>query len=79
MMTERNWMKTFGDNLAYQLREADMTQNELAERTGLTQASISRYVNGTQLPGIRAIVNIANVFDCTTDELINFDDRISQY
>lgn len=79
MMTEREWMKTFGDNLAYQLREADMTQDELAERTGLTQATISRYVNGAQFPGVRAIVNIANAFDCSTDELINFDNTISKY
>lgn len=75
-MTELEWMRIFGDNLQYHLRENDMTQEELANRTGLTQASISRYANGTQLPGIRAVINIANAFGVSTDDLIDFGDII---
>ena len=79
MMTEMEWMRIFGQNLDYLLQQNRMSQNELAQRTGLTQASISRYVSGQQAPGFRAIVNIAAVLGITCDELINFDDTISQY
>lgn len=78
MMSEMQWMKIFGDNLAYHLQTCRMSQNELAARTGLTQASISRYVSGTQLPGIRAVINIANVLGVSTDDLIDFGDMIEQ-
>lgn len=79
MMSEMEWLKIFGKNLEYLLHQNRMSQNELAQRTGLTQASISRYIQALQMPGPRALVNIAIVLGLTVDELINFDDMISQY
>lgn len=76
MMSEMSWMKTFGDNLVYYLEQTGMTQEQLANATGLTQASISRYASGRQLPGIRAVINIAYVLGITADELIDFGEMI---
>jgi len=76
MMSEMSWLQTFANNLVYFMEQADMTQEQLARATGLTQASISRYASGTQMPGVRAIINIANVLGVTTDELIDFGDMI---
>ena len=78
MMSESYWMQTFGNNLNYFMEQANMTQEELARATGLTQASISRYASGRQMPGVRAIINIANALGVTTDELIDFGDMIEQ-
>lgn len=52
------------------LQEADMSQRELANRTGLTEATISRYVNGTREPRGEALVRIATVLGVTTDYLL---------
>lgn len=71
-ISEMGWLQTFARNLVYFMQESNMTQESLARATGLTQASISRYISGTQMPGIRAVVNIANVLHVTTDELIDF-------
>ena len=78
MMSETIWMKTFGNNLIYFMQQTGMTQEQLAMATGLTQASISRYAAGIQMPGVRAIVNIANVLGVSTDDLIDFGDMIEQ-
>lgn len=75
-MTELEWMDIFGDNLRDILKEYGMTQRQLAEETGLTEATISSYINKRKIPSMRAIVNIANALDISTDELINLDDRI---
>ena len=75
-MTELEWMNIFGDNLRDILKEYGMTQRQLAEETGLTEATISSYINKRKIPSMRAIVNIANALDISTDELINLDDRI---
>lgn len=75
-MTELEWMDIFGDNLRDILKEYGMTQRQLAEETGLTEATISNYINKRKIPSMRAIVNIANALDISTDELINLDDRI---
>lgn len=75
-MTELEWMDIFGDNLRDILKEYGMTQRQLAEEAGLTEATISSYINKRKIPSMRAIVNIANALDISTDELINLDDRI---
>ena len=75
-MTELEWMKVFGDNLRDILKEYGMTQKDLAEEAGLTEAAISYYIHGQKIPSMKAVVNIANALDLTTDELINLDERI---
>ena len=72
-MSEVEWLETFGDNLKVMLDEYGMTQRELADEARLSEAAVSSYVNGQKMPTARAIVNIAYVLDCDTDELINFD------
>lgn len=75
-MSEMEWLKIFANNLQYHLQQTGLSQAELANRTGLTQASISRYAAALQMPGIMAIINIANVLGITTDELIDFGSMI---
>ena len=75
-MTEREWMDIFGDNLRDILKEYGMTQKDLADESGLSETTISRYIKKQRIPNMKAIVNIANALDLTTDELINLDERI---
>lgn len=75
-MTETQWLDIFGDNLLEIMIGAGYTQRDLADETGLSEATISKYINKQQLPGIKAIVNIAHVLDCRVDDLIDFGDRI---
>lgn len=75
-MSEMEWLKIFANNLVYYLEMHGISQNELARRSGLEQGSISRYASASQMPGIKAVVNIANALGITVDELINFDDMI---
>lgn len=75
-MSEMEWLRIFANNLAYYLEMHGISQNELAKRSGLEQGSISRYANASQMPGIKAVVNIANALGVSVDELINFDDMI---
>lgn len=75
-MTELEWMEIFGDNLKDMLEYSKMTQRELADAAGLSESSVSDYIHKKKLPGVRALVNIAYVMDCTMDELIDFGDRI---
>lgn len=46
-----------------------MSQRELAEKIGVTAASLSAYERGTQTPSIEAIAAIADVFDVKIDWL----------
>lgn len=75
-MSETEWLNIFGDNLANMLDDCGMSQRELADVTGLSESTISRYINKQKMPGIRAIVNISEALDCSIDELTYFGDTI---
>lgn len=76
-MVEREWLAIFGVNLMDMLDEAKMTQRDLADATGLSEASICKYIQGHQMPGVRALVNIAAALNCSIDELADFGDKIN--
>ena len=75
-MSELEWMDIFSENLASILQDVDATQRDLAEMTGLSEASISNYINKKRLPNAKAILNIAYALNCSTDDLIDFGDTI---
>lgn len=76
MMSEMEWLDCFSSNLKILLKESGMTQKELAEESGLTEASISQYINKRNMPNAKAIVNLAYALDCSVDELVDFDEAI---
>ena len=48
----------------------DINQKELAELTGLTEATISNIINGKNSPSMRTIEKIANAFQISVDGLL---------
>lgn len=75
-MSEVEWLKKFGKTLSDMLKDARMTQRELADATGLSESAISNYVNGKQIPTVRAIINICYELGCNIDDLIDFGERV---
>lgn len=75
-MTELQWIEIFRRNLYELMVEKGYFQNDLAEATGMSDASISRYLNGQRIPNLKAIINIAYELDVDVADLIDFGDRI---
>jgi transcriptional regulator with XRE-family HTH domain len=61
--------KLFLERLERLLEERGIQQNELARGTGLSPASIHKYLNGA-MPGSVELGSIADFFDVTTDWLL---------
>ena len=51
-------------------REKGLTQRELANRVGVTEVSMSRYVNGARVPKGPIVVNIAKALGVSVDYLV---------
>ncbi|OIK13554.1 transcriptional regulator [Bacillus sp. MUM 116] len=51
------------------LRRKRMTQQELADRTGKTKQTISRYINNQSIMSYETAINIAAELDCTMEDL----------
>lgn len=62
----------FGKALSTLRKEADMTQNEVADRLNLSRQAISKYERGESFPDISILVMIAELFNVTLDQLINY-------
>lgn len=62
--------ESIGVNIARKCKELKLTQKQLAEQTGLTEAGISRYISGQRLPRIDILLRIAETLNCTLDYLL---------
>lgn len=52
-------------------KENNMTQEELAEKLGVTSKSVSRWENGKTMPDISLFNSLAAELNCTVSELLN--------
>lgn len=79
-MSEVEWIDIFSGNLRSLLDETGMTQQELANKTGLSKATISKYLNGQVMPSVAALVNIYHVFNqylnVTINDILYFYDKL---
>jgi transcriptional regulator with XRE-family HTH domain len=75
-MSELEWMQTFGDNLRDILDDAHMSQSELADAIGVTQAAISKYIHGRTMPSAKVLNNIAHVLDVDIFDIVYFGDMV---
>lgn len=61
------------DRIRMLMEDKKFTQKELANLSGITEASMSKYLSGERTPRIDVVVNIANALGVTVDELIGND------
>ena len=64
-----------GDNIKKYRRENNISQEELAEKIGVTRQTLSKYETGESLPDIDKCKAIADVFGVSMDELVNYEDN----
>lgn len=61
----------FGDKLVELRKKNGYSQEELAEKLGVSRQSVSKWESNNTYPETDKIVQIANIFDCSMDDLIN--------
>ncbi|EFD0006602.1 TPA: helix-turn-helix transcriptional regulator [Escherichia coli] len=64
-------MNHIGDNIRRMREAAKLSQQELADKSGISKAQISRLENGTQKnPQIQTVIALATELGTTVEELI---------
>ena len=61
----------FGDKLTELRKKNGYSQEELAEKLGVSRQSVSKWESNNTYPETDKIIQIANLFDCSMDDLIN--------
>ncbi len=62
--------KEIGRNIRKFIVYRGLRQHEVAEKVGITEAMLSRYINGTSMPGLDKLYHIASVLGCQVEDLI---------
>lgn len=65
----------FAENLIELRKLNNMSQEELAEKIGVSRQTLSKYETGESLPDIEKCMLMANVFGVTADDLINHNNK----
>lgn len=69
-MKEKELAEKIGEQIAKRLNEVGMSQRELADLTGITEVSMSRYIRGERIPNGIIVAKIATALHTTSDELL---------
>lgn len=59
----------FAYKLKRKLKEKNISQSELARRIDVTDTTVSRYIKGDAYPRPLLLRRIANVLDCSIEDL----------
>lgn len=61
--------EALASNLRAERARRDLSQEELAARSGVSAASLIKYESGEMTPGIDKIVSMAEALGCTPNDL----------
>lgn len=65
--------KNIGARIYNALNKKGISQKELAERINVSEAVVSRYINGQREPKANIIANIATALNTTSDYLLGIE------
>ncbi len=61
------------ENIKRYRKSMDLTQEELAEALGVTIGAVSKWENGNNVPNITTLMELANLYNISMDELLGYD------
>ena len=64
----------FPENLRNALRDNKMTQQELADLVGTTQATVNRWLKGINEPDLATLLEICLYLGVSPNEILGYDD-----
>ncbi|MGN0657027.1 MAG: helix-turn-helix domain-containing protein [Ruminiclostridium sp.] len=68
-------MVDFGNRLKTLRLRANLTQEQLANKLGLTKSVISAYETDLRLPSYDVLIHIAKIFNVTSDFLLGMEQK----
>ena len=72
-------MASIGERILTLRKSRNLSQKELAEQVGITEASLSRYENNLREPKGEIIAKIAEALKCSTDYLLGLTNDKTEY
>jgi len=68
-----------GQKIAILRKEKGMTQEELAEKMGISPQAVSKWENGNSMPEVALLVSLSEILDCSVDCILSpAENKINQ-
>jgi transcriptional regulator with XRE-family HTH domain len=71
-MSEKDWKELFPRCIKIILKLKNIRQRELAKRMGISEVSLSRYLNGERIPKANYIITMAKALGISVSLLLDF-------
>ena len=68
-------MINIGSSLKEHRENANLTQTQLANQTGIKQQNLSRWENNTHVPNVIDCIKLANFYQISIDYLIGYENE----
>ena len=65
--------KKMGKKIAFLRQKNKYTQENLAEKLGISSQAVSKWENGNAVPNVTFLVQMADLFHCPVDAILNFE------
>lgn len=72
-------METIGERIGYARELRNLKQKDLAEKIGVTKATMSKYENNINIPNADILCKIAEVLNTSTDYLVGRTSHLMPY
>ncbi len=69
-------MQYFGEKLKYLRKSHGLNQKQVAEKLGITSATVSAYELGKKYPSLDILIKICTIFDVSSDFLLGLSDSM---
>ncbi len=69
-MERQEYNMSFGENLQFYRKREEITQEQLAERVGVSRQTISKWESDTSYPEMEKLIILCDLFGCTMDVLL---------
>ena len=64
-------------NIMFLRKSRQLTQEELAERVGVSRQAVAKWENGETVPDLRSCCAMAETFGVTLDDLVHYDPQVT--
>lgn len=64
-------MLSIGSTISEKRKKHGLTQEQFGERLGVARQTVSSWENDIFIPDTAKIIQMATLFNCTTDDLLN--------
>ena len=75
-MKREEWLCGFRFRVRQLMNEKNVTQRELADELYISEAAVSRLLNGNLMPSMKTVINISYALNVSIDSFTYFCGRI---